>query len=125
MNVPFLKATQERLREYLQWREENDIDCDALFFARKNGEWTRMSKQSLTLRIRKIGEIIGIGDFRPHSIRKSRLNIIGKKNIKKAASLAHHESIDTTYIHRNLIAILQQQQYYITISCFSKGGVYL
>ncbi|AIR10417.1 hypothetical protein [Ligilactobacillus salivarius] len=24
------------------------------------------------------------------------LNIIGKKNIKKAASLAHHESIDTT-----------------------------
>lgn len=96
VNVPFLKATQERLREYLQWREENGINCDALFFARKNGEWTRMSKQSLTLRIRKIGEIIGIGDFRPHSIRKSRLNIIGKKNIKKAASLAHHESIDTT-----------------------------
>nr|WP_179230049.1 hypothetical protein [Ligilactobacillus salivarius] len=24
------------------------------------------------------------------------LNIIGKKNIKKAASLAHHKSIDTT-----------------------------
>lgn len=62
----------------------------------KNNEWVRMSKQSLTLRVRKIGEIIGIGDFRPHSIRKSRLNIIGKKNIKKAASLAHHESIDTT-----------------------------
>mgnify|MGYP003476028263 FL=1 len=49
------------------------------------------------MRIRKIGEIIGIGDFRPHSIRKSRLNQIGQTgNIELAKELAHHESMDTT-----------------------------
>ena len=56
-----------------------------------------MSKQALALRIRKIGEIVGVGDFRPHSIRKSRLNQIGQTgNIELAKELAHHESMDTT-----------------------------
>ena len=56
-----------------------------------------MSKPALSMRIRKIGEIIGIGDFRPHSIRKSRLNQIGQTgNIELAKELAHHESMDTT-----------------------------
>ena len=56
-----------------------------------------MSIQGLSARIRKIGYIIGIGDFRAHSIRKTRLNQVGQTgNIELAKELAHHESMDTT-----------------------------
>lgn len=94
VDVPFTERTKKIIEEYLQWREDNGIETDAFFYNRAQG---RMSKQALSMRIRKIGEIIGIGDFRPHSIRKSRLNQIGQTgNIELAKELAHHESMDTT-----------------------------
>lgn len=94
VDIPFTERTKKLIEEYLEWREENNIETDAFFY---NREEERMSKQGLALRIRKIGEIIGIGDFRPHSIRKSRLNLIGQTgNIELAKELAHHESLDTT-----------------------------
>lgn len=96
VNIPFTDKTKKIIEDYLEWRKENNIETDALFYVWKNGEWGRMSTQSMTIRIRKIGEIIGIGDFRPHCIRKTRLNQIGKKNIQLAKRFAHHESIDTT-----------------------------
>lgn len=94
VDIAFTEYTKKIIEKYLEWREENGIDTDAFFFNR-DGE--RMSKQALALRIRKIGEIVGVGDFRPHSIRKSRLNQIGQTgNIELAKELAHHESMDTT-----------------------------
>ncbi len=94
VKVPFTDYTKELIRKYLKWRERNGVETDAMFYNRM-GE--RMSKQALSLRIRKIGEIVGIGDFRPHSIRKSRLNQVGQTgNIELAKELAHHESMDTT-----------------------------
>lgn len=94
VDIPFTDRTKQMIVEYLEWRKENDIETDAFFY---NRECERMSKQALALRIRKIGEIVGIGDFRPHSIRKSRLNQIGQTgNIELAKELAHHESMDTT-----------------------------
>lgn len=97
VNIPFTDRTKDIIKKYLDWRKENGIDCDALFFVRKNGNWDRMSTQSITLRIRKIGEIIGVGDFRPHCIRKTRLNQIAKKgNMQLAQQLAHHEDMGTT-----------------------------
>lgn len=94
VDIPFTDRTKVIIQNYLKWREENGIETDAFFY---NREQERMSKQALSLRIRKIGEIIGIGDFRPHSIRKSRLNQIGQTgNIELAKELAHHESMDTT-----------------------------
>ena len=97
VSIPFTDRTKKILMKYLAWRHDQGIETDALFYVWKQGSWGRMSKQSLTLRIRKIGEIVGIGDFRPHCIRKSRLNQIGKTgDIQMAKKLAHHESVDTT-----------------------------
>ncbi len=96
VDIPFTEHTKEVIERYLKWREENGIDTDALFYVWKQGKWDRMSTQSMTIRIRKIGEIIGVGDFRPHCIRKTRLNQVGKNNIQLAKELAHHESMDTT-----------------------------
>lgn len=94
VDIPFTDRTKQMIVEYLEWRKDNGIETDAFFY---NREGERMSKQALALRIRKIGEIVGIGDFRPHSIRKSRLNQIGQTgNIELAKELAHHESMDTT-----------------------------
>lgn len=94
VDIPFTDRTKQIIVEYLKWRKYNGIETDAFFYNREQG---RMSKQALSLRIRKIGEIVGIGDFRPHSIRKSRLNQIGQTgNIELAKELAHHESMDTT-----------------------------
>lgn len=96
VDIPFTERTKKIIENYLEWRKENNIETDAMFYVWKNGEWGRMSTQSMTIRIRKIGEIIGLGDFRPHCIRKTRLNQIGKNNIQLAKELAHHESMDTT-----------------------------
>ena len=94
VDIPFTDYTKKIIAEYLEWRKRNGIETDAFFYNR-DGE--RMSKQALSLRIRKIGEIVGLGDFRPHCIRKSRLNQIGQAgNIELAKELAHHESMDTT-----------------------------
>lgn len=94
VDIPFTDRTKQIIVDYLKWRKENGIETDAFFY---NREQERMSKQALSMRIRKIGEIIGIGDFRPHSIRKSRLNQIGQAgNIELAKELAHHQSLDTT-----------------------------
>lgn len=94
VDIPFTNRTKKIIEEYLKWREENNIDTDAFFY---NRDKERMSIQGLSARIRKIGYIIGIGDFRAHSIRKTRLNQVGQTgNIELAKELAHHESMDTT-----------------------------
>lgn len=97
VSIPFTDRTKRILIDYIAWRKANDIETDALFYVMKNGQWDFMSKQSLSNRIKRIGEIVGLGDFRAHCIRKTRLNQIGKTgNIQLAKELAHHESIDTT-----------------------------
>jgi integrase/recombinase XerC len=96
VTIPFSEKTKERLKKYFEYRELMGVDCDELFFSRYKGEWRGLSVQSLTVRVRKIGEIIGVGDFRPHCIRKTRLNQVGQKNINLAKELAHHASLETT-----------------------------
>lgn len=96
VSVPITPETHEIYKEFLKWREEQGVDCDELFPVKVKGVWQGMSKQSLYTRIKKIGYIVGLGDFRPHCIRKTRLNMIGEHDINLAKQLANHESLDTT-----------------------------
>lgn len=96
VNIPFTPYTAEILKEFLKLREELGVDCDSLFYVNVGGKWQGMSKQSISKRVKKMGYIIGIGDFRPHCIRKTRLNQVAKYDINKAKLLANHESLDTT-----------------------------
>lgn len=96
VSVPFTPHTKQLIAEFLEQREILSIDCDEFFYAKTDGHWHGMSKQSISRRIKKIGYIIGIGDFRPHCIRKTRLNEVAKYDINKAKALANHESLDTT-----------------------------
>lgn len=96
VNIPFTNATAILIQEWLDLRAEMGVDCDDFFAIYRNGEWSGMSKQSISARIKKLGHIIGLGDFRPHCIRKTRLNMVAKLDINKAKALANHDSLDTT-----------------------------
>lgn len=96
VNIPFTPETGEMIKEFIKQREAEGVDCDELFYVKRGGEWNGMSKQSIYNRIRNLGHIIGIGDFRPHCIRKTRLNMVAKLDINKAKTLANHSSLDTT-----------------------------
>lgn len=96
VSIPFSQKTAGMLKEFIEQREALGIDCDEIFYVTRGDKWQGMSKQSIYNRIRKIGHIIGIGDFRPHSIRKTRLNMIYQKDVNLAQQLANHESLETT-----------------------------
>lgn len=96
VKIPFSSKTAELIQVYLKEREILGVDCDEFFYVRRGDKWQGMSKQSMYNRIRKIGHIIGVGDFRPHSIRKTRLNLVYKKDTMLAQQLANHDDISTT-----------------------------
>lgn len=97
VKIPMSDETHDRLTtKYLDWKNSIGASCDELFPVKVDGEWQGMSVQSLSLRIRKIGHILGIGDFRPHSLRKTRLNLVSKHSLKLAQTLANHNDIGTT-----------------------------
>ena len=49
--------------------------------------------------MRKIGKIVGIDNFYPHSIRKTMLNIAGATNEQVAATLGLHKDSKVTREH--------------------------
>lgn len=99
VSVPFSPETSQILAEFIKQREIVGVDCEELFYVNRGGEWAGMSKQSIYNRIVKMGHIIGIGDFRPHCIRKTRLNMVAKKDLTLAQQLGNHEDISTTQRH--------------------------
>lgn len=97
VSIPFTDETKKKLKEFLEYRKELGVDCDELFFVHSRGEWKGMSTQSIYNRIVQMGYIVGLGDFRPHCIRKTRLNYVEKEHgLKAASALANHKSLDTT-----------------------------
>lgn len=96
--IPIEEDTYARLNtQYLEWRKSKGIECDEIFPVFDKGEWQGMSIQSMSARIKKIGHILGIGDFRAHSIRKTKLNIVSDEyGIESAQVLANHADIGTT-----------------------------
>lgn len=98
-SVIFFAETKELLKEWLKERKEKGIENDYLFITNYNKKINQMSKEAIRGRIRKIGKIVGISNFYPHSIRKTILNITGQQNENVAAALGHHKNIDVTREH--------------------------
>lgn len=96
VSIPLYPETVELMDEYIKYRQKLNVDCDDLFFSKYQGKWRGISTQALSERVKKIGYIVGVGDFRHHCIRKTRLNLVAKKDINMAKALANHESLDTT-----------------------------
>lgn len=99
VEVVFDEGTLQIIEEWLEMREDmDDLQVDSLFITRYRGEYRPMSKGTIQSRVKKIGLILGIDDFRSHSIRKTTLNQIYQDtgDLSLAAEMGNHASVETT-----------------------------
>ena len=102
VEVAFSENTKDLIEEWLEMRKDMDnLGVDALFITYYGGKYKPMHGGTIKERIKKMGYIIGIDDFRSHCIRKTALNDIYEKtnNIELAAEMANHKEISTTFNH--------------------------
>lgn len=116
VEVAFEPDTKKLIEEWLKIRKEklDGLTVDAFFITKRNGEYRPMHKSTIQERIKKFGHIIGIDDFRSHSIRKTRINQIHEitGDLSFAAEFANHKSVETTrqsYIRPKTKAELREQ----------------
>ena len=96
----FFDTAKKILIEFIEWRKENNINTDYLFCVKYEKEYHCMSQTAIRKRIRKIGKLLGIDDFYPHTIRKTVINNINNlTDIKTASEFAGHNSVTTTEKH--------------------------
>lgn len=99
VEVTFTEETAEIIKEWLEVRKNMDnLTVDALFVTKFNGEYRQMTKMTIQNRINKIGKILGLEDFRSHSIRKTAGNLIYDQtgDLSLAAEALNHKSVETT-----------------------------
>src|SRR5690606_2100436 len=79
-------------------KEMDNLEIDSLLITRYRGEYRPMTKGTIQDRIKRIGHILGIEDFRSHSIRKTTLNQIYQDtgDLSLAAEMGNHASVETT-----------------------------
>lgn len=102
VEVPFEEQSYQLLLEWHRLRKDIDnLECDAIFITKHNGEYKRMSKTALYMRVRKIGTIIGLEDLHPHCLRKTVGNRVVEMtgDLDLARELLNHEDISTTQKH--------------------------
>uniref|UniRef100_UPI00119E9616 site-specific integrase n=1 Tax=Bacillus pumilus TaxID=1408 RepID=UPI00119E9616 len=102
VEVPFEEETMSYIEEWLEDRKGLDnLECDAFFIVRYNGEFRKMSQSSIYQRVRKMGKILGLDDLHPHCLRKTSLNKIVDEtgDLTIAQEMANHSDISTTQKH--------------------------
>lgn len=98
--VMFFEDTREILIKWIREREKLGIDLDWLFITKYNGQYKQMSKETIRARVRKMGKIVGIDNYYPHSIRKTIINIIsGTGTVSDGAMLGYHKDTKVTSEH--------------------------
>ncbi|WP_293957993.1 tyrosine-type recombinase/integrase [uncultured Fusobacterium sp.] len=110
----FFEETQKILKEWLEYREKNNLISDFIFITKYKNRINQMSKETIRATIRKIGLIVGIENFYPHSIRKTIINIAAQSDEQLASTFAHHSSLGVTRRHyvkkKSIEAIRNQMQ---------------
>jgi integrase/recombinase XerC len=100
IDVSVNENTAELIHTWLEYRKEHmdNLEIDALFISRYGGVYKKMSKGTLQSRIKKMGTIIGIEDFRSHCIRKTASNSMLSKGIDPSlvSRYLNHKDVSTT-----------------------------
>lgn len=102
VEVTFEEGTKALIEEWLEMRKEMDnLECDALFIIKRNGEYRRMSQTSIYMRVRKMGTILGLPDLHPHCLRKTAGNRIVEitGDLTLAQEFLNHSDVSTTQKH--------------------------
>lgn len=100
VDVVFEDKAAELLKEWLEMRKEeyDHLEVNAPLIVFYRGEYSPMTRSVIHERMRKIGKIVGIDDFRAHCVRKTRLNNIYDEtgDLLLAAEMGNHRSTETT-----------------------------
>ena len=91
------EETIELIKEWLKCRKSN---AEYLFVTKYRGIFKQMSKSTIRDRVRKIGNLVGIDNLYPHSLRKTSINLLAEVGgIDLASEFANHSGVDVTKKH--------------------------
>jgi integrase/recombinase XerC len=100
VDVVFEEKAADLLREWLEMRKEgyDKLEVDAPLITYYKEKYSSMNRGVIHARMRKIGQIVGIEDFRAHCVRKSKLNNVYDEtgDLVLAAELGNHKDTSTT-----------------------------
>ncbi|GLO66129.1 tyrosine-type recombinase/integrase [Oceanobacillus kimchii] len=96
------EKAMELIRKLLKYREENGIECEYLFAGKRNGEWNKISKNTMQGSwTKKIGNLIDVPQLHAHDFRHSYSSILYNSGMKleDVQGLLNHQSPDVTLKH--------------------------
>lgn len=108
VNLYFSDVVKKLIKEWLKYREENNMESDYLFITKKyrdeNGNWVWGQAGKNTMQsywVKKIGEIIGIDTLHAHDFRHSMSSILYNRGmpLEEVQELLNHQSPETTLKH--------------------------
>lgn len=94
--------SMELINKWLDYRKEQDIECEYLFIGKYNGKWDQISKSTMQMGwVKKIGDLIGVPQLHNHDFRHSYSSIMYNSGMKleDVQGLLHHQSPDVTLKH--------------------------
>ena len=99
ISVAFDEDTKEVIEKYLEMRKEgmDNLELDGFWICKYHGEWKQMTYGTLQKRIKRIGEIIGLDDYRSHCMRKSKSNQLLDDGVDPmlVSKLLNHKDLST------------------------------
>lgn len=95
--LSFSRRGQELLKEWIQYKKDNNIDTPAIYAVKYAGKWDFMSKERLQEIAKEILELIGVRGH-AHTFRKSFSNVSKGEGvpIEQIQEKLGHESSETT-----------------------------
>lgn len=100
VNAFFFSKCKELLKLWLEERKEKGIQEQWLFVTKYGNIYKQMSQGAIRGRIKKMGEILGIEDLYPHTLRKTSINLINNlAGLGLASTYANHSSSGVTSKH--------------------------
>ena len=100
VEVSMDETCKDMIETWLEMRKDDydNLECDALFIHKHEGQWKPWSRDMISDRMRKFGKIIGIEDFHAHCMRKTAINQIYEQtgDLNLASQWANHKSSAVT-----------------------------
>lgn len=98
-NMYFSEEVKSLILAEKKRREEEGIECDYLFCAKRHGKYDKVSNVTLGLWAKKIGKMIGIEEgLHPHDFRHSGATLLKNMGmeLEEVSKLLNHSGTDVT-----------------------------
>lgn len=100
VDIIFLDNTEKLLREWIDYRNSNNIASDWLFITKSKESYVQMQQSTIRARVKKIGELIGYDKLYPHTLRKTAINLLSNlSDLNFASEYANHNDTKVTKDH--------------------------